>query len=231
MKNLVRSLLIVSVFVASCNWFKKPPLIGKVLAEHFNNKLYTKFDSVIYHSIFVRKQDSFASQFTNPKILEAFYKINGNDPVFVTRFFVNGQLDSLQRYLDNSELHGINPKIFQTEQMKSLLAKLASNKVTDLKQIYPVIANLELLSANAYLNYTNYLRYGVVNPRKVVSRYYINVDRPDSAKMMKTLASVSLVDTLAAVQPKSEQYLALQKAFLVANNPASKRILSINMER
>ncbi|MET4080186.1 murein L,D-transpeptidase YcbB/YkuD [Pedobacter sp. UYP30] len=231
MKKLIRSLLILSIFVASCNWFKKPPLIGKVLSEHFKNKLYTKFDSVIYDSIFVRKRDSFASHFSNPKVLKAFYQLNGNDPVFVTNFFINGQLDTLQRYLGDSGLHGINPKIFQLEEMKVLLTKLTSNKATDLKQIYPVIADLELLSANAYLNYTNYLRYGIVNPRRVVSRYYINVRRPDSAKMMKTLSSVNLADTLAAVQPKSEQYLALQKAFIAAKDVSTKRVLSVNMER
>ncbi|MGY3052292.1 murein L,D-transpeptidase YcbB/YkuD [Pedobacter sp. UYEF25] len=231
MKNLIRSLLIIAVFIVSCNWFKKPPLIGKVLAEHFKNKLYTKFDSVIYDSIFVRKRDSLAMQFSNPKILEAFYKKNDYNPVFVTKFFINGQLDSLQRYLDDSDIHGINPKIFQTAQIKALLAKLASNKATNLTQIYPVIADLELLSANAYLNYTNYLSYGVINPRRVVSRYYINVNRPDSVKMMKTLSSSNLVNALTDVQPKSEQYLALQKAFLETRDDALKRILSINMER
>lgn len=231
MKNLIRSLLILSIFIGSCNWFRKPPLIGKVLAEHFNNKLYNKFDSVFYDSVFVKKRDSMAAQVANPKIIKAFYDANRNDPVFVTKFFVNGNLDTLQKYLNTSGEHGINPKIFQTEKMSFLLKELSANKIKDLKAIYPVIADLELSSANAYLNYTNYLKFGVVNPRRAVSRYYINVGRPDSLGMIKTLSTSNLADTLAAVQPKSEQYLALQKAYLSSTDPAAKRILSVNMER
>ncbi len=231
MKNLVRSLLVLCIFVISCNWFRKPPLIGKVLAEHFNNKLYSKFDSVFYDSVFAQKLDSMATQVANPKIIKAYYWANGNDPIFVTKFFVNGSLDTLQKYLSNSAEHGINPNIFKTERISVLLKELSANKAKDLKDIYPVIADLELLSVSAFLNYSNYLKFGVINPRKTISRYYIKVSRPDSLGMMNILSTNNLAETLAAVQPKSEQYLALQKAYLASTDAGVKRILSVNMER
>lgn len=100
-----------------------------------------------------------------------------------------------------------------------------------MEESYPVIAKLELLSANAYLNYNNYLKYGVINPRSIFSRYYIKVRRPDSVGMLNLLNSKNMLDTLRAVQPKSVQYKALQRAYLNTDSESEKRILLLNMER
>ena len=231
LKKLITSLLIVSLFVVSCGWFNKPPLIGKVLAEHFDNAMYKKFDSVLYDSIFVKKLDSIGKLVANPKVLKAFYSDNSNDPIFVTKFFTDGSLENLVSYINKSEEHGINPQIFQSDKISALIKRLSSNKAKDLKDVYPVIADLELLSSTAYLNYVDYLRYGLVNPKKSVSRFYIIAQRPDSLGMIKLLSSNSINDTLEAVQPNSEQYLAIQKVYIASTDPEVKRILSVNMER
>lgn len=231
MKNLRYLILPVILCISACNWFKSPPMIGKVLSEHFKNKMYKDFDTVAYDSVFVNTLDSLSNVFTNPKTIKAFYESHNREPQLVTKFYTTGELDSLTTYLENSKIHGFNPKIFKTEKIKSLLALLSSNKFKNVNESYPVIAQLELLSANAYLNYSNYLKYGVVNPRNIFSRYYIKVLRPDSAGMVKLLDSDNILDTLRAIQPKSEQYLGLQSAYLRANSEMEKRILLLNMER
>ena len=180
---------------------------------------------------FVKTLDSLSDKFVNPKTIKTFYASNYAAPQLVTRFYVNGELDSLVAYLNQSKVHGFNPKIFKGDEIKDLLAELSANKFKKVEESYPVIAKLELLSANAYLNYTNYLKYGVVNPRNIFSRYYIKVGRPDSLGMIHLLAGKSLVDTLKNVQPKSPQYKALQSAYLSANTESEKRILLLNMER
>ena len=202
-----------------------------MLSEHFKNKIYKDFDTVAYDSIFVKTIDSLSGKFVNPKTIKAFYSNHSAEPKLVTQFYINGELDSLVSYLDQCKAHGFNPKIFKTDEIKALLDELSANKFKRVDESYPVIAKLELLAANAYLNYTNYLKYGVVNPRTIFSRYYIKVRRPDSAGMINLLNSTSLLDTLRSVQPKSAQYKALQAAYLNTDAYDEKRILLLNMER
>lgn len=231
LKNYRLVIILFIVCFSACKWFKSPPEIGKVLSEHFNNNLYKNFDTVAYDSIFVKTIDSLENNFINPKTIKAFYKSNHHEPKLVTKFYTNGELDSLVSYLENSKAHGFNPEIFQTNQIKKLLGILSANNFKHIEESYPVIAQLELLSANAYLNYTNYLKYGVVNPRTIFSRYYIKVRRPDSVGMVQLLGSDNILDTLEQIQPKSAQYKALQAAYLNANAEKDRRILLLNMER
>ena len=231
LKNLRFLIIPFIICVSACNWFKSPPEIGKVLSEHFKNKIYKDFDTVAYDSIFVKTLDSLSKGFINPKTVRAFYDENHREPRLVTKFYTNGELDSLTAYLENSKVHGFNPQIFKVDQIKALLKELSDNQFTKVEDTYHVIAKLEALSANAYLNYNNFLKYGVVNPRNIFSRYYIKVKRPDSAGMIRLLASESILDTLRAVQPTSAQYKGLQRAYLAASTENEKRILLLNMER
>ncbi|WP_443938442.1 L,D-transpeptidase family protein [Pedobacter sp. MW01-1-1] len=215
----------------ACSWFNSPPEIGKVLAEHFKNKMYTKFDSLAYDSVFVKTRDSLTKKFTNPKTIKAFYSQKASDPVLVTQFYVTGGLDSLVTYLEHSPNHGLNPAIFKTKEIKELLERLDANKFKKVDECYPVIAKLELLSANAYLTYTNYLKFGVLNPQHIFSRYYIKVKRPDSVGMLGVLNTANIADTLKAAQPQSKQYKDLQAAYVHATGQYEKQTLLVNMER
>ncbi len=231
LKNFRFLIIPFIISISACNWFKSPPEIGKVLSEHFKNKIYKDFDTVAYDSIFVKTLDSLSKDFINPKTVRAFYEENRRQPRLVTKFYTNGELDSLTAYLENSKVHGFNPEIFKVAQIQSLLKELSDNQFKKVEETYPVIAKLEALSANAYLNYNNFLKYGVVNPRNIFSRYYIKVKRPDSAGMIWLLTSESILDTLKAVQPTSSQYKGLQQAYLKARTESEKRILLLNMER
>jgi murein L,D-transpeptidase YcbB/YkuD len=231
LKNFRFIIIPAIVCLSACNWFKSPPEIGVVLGEHFKNKIYKNFDTLAYSVVFNRKFDSLTHQFSNPKLMKTFYERENLQPYLVTKFFVNGELDSLESYLNTSNVHGINPKIFNAKEIKSLIGTLKTNKFKDVNETYPVIADLELLAANAYINYNNNLRFGLINPRKFFSRFYIPVKRPDSLSIINLLNSKNLVDTLRASQPKSSKYIALQKAYLNTTSEAQKRLLLLNMER
>ena len=89
--------------------------------------------------------DSLSGKFVNPKTIKAFYANNNAQPKLVTQFYINGEIDSLASYLEQSKVHGFNPKIFKGDEIKSLLAVLAANKFKKVEESYPVIAKLELL--------------------------------------------------------------------------------------
>ena len=224
------------MLLASCNWFKETPEIGMVLSEHFQDKLYKKFDTAVYNQIFQQHLDSLAPKFAHPGAVKNFYQGNELQPVLVTKFINNGGLDALLSYTGRSAEHGYNPKLFRYEQLKALLAELSGNKFKKIEEVYPVLADLELTAAEALIKYHNFIYYGSVNPRKLFSRYYIPVKRPDSTVLSKVLSTKDLQLLLADIQPKSEQYRKLQQqySYLMQDSgahSASAQTLLVNMER
>ena len=72
LKNLRFLIIPVIICISACNWFKSPPEIGKVLAEHFQNKIYKDFDTVAYDSVFVKTMGELSENFVNPKTIKLF---------------------------------------------------------------------------------------------------------------------------------------------------------------
>lgn len=219
----------------ACNWFRETPEVGVVLAEHFDNKLYKKFDTAEYNFIFKRHFDSLKGNFSNPKTLEAYYLQHNYEPKLVTSYFVNGSLDTLKNYIGRSEEHGFNPRIFHYNELMTLLEQLSANKFKSIAEVYPVIADLELSAAESLIRYNNFIYYGSLNPRKLLSRYYVPVKRPDSASVAAVLATSDLQKLLKGIQPASENYRELQRAMLNYENKGSNsgelKTIKVNMER
>ncbi|SMC48953.1 L,D-transpeptidase family protein [Pedobacter africanus] len=234
MKKLFLLLIPVCLLFNACNWFKETPEVGLKLAEHFDNKLYKKFDTAEYNVIFKRHFDSLKGNFSNPNTLKAFYEHHNSEPGLVTRFFAGGALDTLKNYISRSEQHGFNPEIFGYKKLKGLLDKLSANKFKDIAEVYPVVADLELNAAESLIKYNNFVNYGALNPRKLLSRYYVAVKRPDSVSMTAVLATSDLEKLLADIQPSSVQYKALQAAMLSGaykRSPEQLKAILVNMER
>ncbi len=236
MKKPILFIAPLLLLLASCNWFKETPKIGLVLSEHFQDKLYKKFDTAVYNQVFQKHLDSLAPKFSNPNAIKNFYHSNELQPVLVTKFVNNGGLDALLAYTGRSAEHGYSPKLFRHEQLKALLAELSDTKFKKIEEVYPIIADLELNAAEALIKYNNFIYYGSINPRRLFNRYYIPVKRPDSASVSKVLASQDLQILLADIQPKSEQYRKLQQqySYLLQDSGAqssSARTLLVNMER
>lgn len=100
-----------------------------------------------------------------------------------------------------------------------------------LMRVYSKLAKLEILSSYAFAKYTSYLKFGVVNPRKIYLRYNIDVKQADSLFVPQMLASVNIIDILNTIQNKSKHYVALEQAYLSSKNDSLKKILAVNMER
>jgi murein L,D-transpeptidase YcbB/YkuD len=236
---LKRTLIIIisCILLCSCNWFKPKPEIALVLAKRFNDKRYHKFDTVAYHQIFNKKLEESLKDLSNPKVTKGFYHENGNNPVLVTRFYDNSSLDSLKKYLFSSKDDGFNPELFQLSKITSLLQTLNANQFKSMEEVYPVIADLELRTADALLKYSTFIKYGCVNPKKFNNRFYIKLKQPDSLKLDSMLNTKDLVKLLSDVQPTSKAYkgLKLQLAFyrdsLKTDQHPSIQTIKVNLER
>ncbi len=221
--------------LSACNWFKPVPEVGVVLAEHLDNKLYKKFDTAAYIPVFRRIADSLATHFSNPKTIAEVYASQGYEPHLVQSFFADGGLDSLRDYIKRADTHGLDPKIFRLQQIDKLLSQLNANRFTSIDEVYPVVAALELNVAEGLLKYSNFLKYGAVNPRKLLNRFYIKIGRPDSAFMQKVLQTDNLLATLESVQPAGEQYRQMQAALAAYRRSGADantlQVMKVNLER
>ncbi|PST81791.1 L,D-transpeptidase [Pedobacter yulinensis] len=235
MKRNLRLIIPFFLCLSACGWFKPVPEVGSVLAEHLDNKLYKKFDTAAYIPVFRRVADSLASHFSNPQTIRSLYAAQEYEPHLVQSFYATGGLDSLRDYLKRADLHGLDPKIFRLKQIEALLAQLNANRFSSIEEVYPVVAALELNAAEGLLKYSNFLKFGAVNPRKLLSRFYIRIGRPDSTFMKQVLQTDDLLKTLESVQPASEAYKQMQAALAAYRRSGADqqtlRTLKINMER
>lgn len=235
MKRLIYLVLPFFLFISSCSWFKTTPEIGIVLSDHFKDKKYKEFDTANYHLIFNRHLDSLGPKLSNTKIIADFYADDVHKTNLLTRFYVNGQLDSLKAYLLKSEDHGFNSQVFGYKELDLLLSKLTANKFRSIDEVYPVIADLELYSASSLLKYDTFIAYGSVNPRKVLNRYYVTTKRPDKTSMDQVLETKDLGKLLNDIQPKSENYKILQRTLISLKkqngNANAIKTLQVNLER
>jgi len=229
--------LLLCLFFSSCEWFKAKPEIGLVLAKHFDNKLYKKFDTASYNQVFLKKLTELKSSLSNPKVTKAHYTQNEYKPLLITRFYANGNLDSLKNYINNTKADGFNPEIFGINELTDLLKVLNANRFKNINDVYPLIAELELKTADALLRYHTYMKYGSINPRKYFNRYYIAVKRPDSIQLDSVLSTTDLLDVLKNSQQTSKAYLDLRKALafyrdsLKSDNHPLIKLIKLNMER
>ncbi|WP_457288254.1 L,D-transpeptidase family protein [Pedobacter sp. UYP24] len=234
-----KSLILIGIAILvlqSCTWFRKTPELGLMLEKHFNNKLYKGFDTAVYNQVFIKYFDSIYTRLPNPKLIKAFYRDHEQSPEFVSKFYANGDLDSLRQYISRSKQHGYNSTMFGAEKLTALLVKLDENKIKKIEEVYPIIAELELTAVSSAIEYHNLIYFGSTNPRKLFTRYYIPVKRPDSTSTLKVLNTKNLAGLLKDIQPNKIAYVALQKELInyeqapVKDQQAIKTIL-VNMER
>ncbi len=229
--------VVICILFSSCNWFKAKPEIALMLAKHFDNKLYKKFDTAAYNPIFEKKLTALRSSLSNPKVTTAFYRSHELSPILLTRFYSNGGLDSLQNYIYRSKTDGFNPETFRSKELTDLLEKLGANEFKSIDEVYPVIAELEIKAADALLRYNTYMKYGAVNPRKLYNRFYIPLKRPDSLSMDGLLNTTDLLAVLFQSQQTSKSYKDLKKMLVYyrdsLNNEGDSaiRTIKINLER
>ncbi|WP_432714551.1 L,D-transpeptidase family protein [Pedobacter sp.] len=235
MKKIIYLLLFSGLFWQSCSYFKETPETGLLLEKHFKDKLYKKFDTAAYDLVFLQHLDSLSKDLSNPKTLRSFYEAQALRPSFINDHYVNGDLDTLISYISRSREHAFKPEYFGLKRLSALKSTLDAHAFKTIEEVYPVLADLEIQAAESLLKYHTLVYYGSLNPKKILNRYYINVERPDSVGLLKVLSTPDLAAFLKRIQPASDQYKAFQKelAKLQASGADAEKLKTIvvNMER
>ena len=235
MKNKLYLILFLGFFLQACQWNREIPETGVILSEHFKNKLYEQFDTVAYRAVFQQQFEATRQKLSNPNTLQSFYVQHEFQPQLVNEHYVNGGLDTLISYLSRSREHGYDPTKLGLQRLQALKTSLDSNKFKKIEELYPVLADLEITTAEALLKYHSLVNYGSLNPGKLLNRYFMPVRRPDSVRIMQVLQTQDISVILQQIQPKSADYKAFQRELKKFNtsDTTNKRLQTIlvNMER
>jgi murein L,D-transpeptidase YcbB/YkuD len=233
----VIAVCLLIITLDSCKNAKRSDMaqtIYKVNKNKAFNKVTPEGFSPVLEKVLTEKKKSLQ----NPIQITTFYKENSYDPALILDHMQGEDLKTLAAYLKNSGAHGLDPKMFQADQVNNLVNKFYSkDAIKTTEEAYQTMAELEVTLANSLINYTNALQYGVISPRKIYARYYTETKRPDSASMSKVFSISNIKGFLDSIQPKSPQYLALQKALKenvqVPGKTAEEtdRMLKVGLER
>ncbi|AMR34595.1 hypothetical protein A0256_16850 [Mucilaginibacter sp. PAMC 26640] len=212
--------------------------LGATLFKKTNNKVFKDATPEGLAEVFKKVLAEEKSHVNNPNLINAYYEANDYDPAFVMDHIFNGDVDVTATYFSKAGEHGLDPKMFNADQINALVAKFKDKKaIKNLDEAYRDIALLEITTANSLINYSNALQYGILSPRKIYQRYYTATKRPDSAGMSRIFYIKDMRHFLDSIQPKDPQYLSLQKALKDGttapgiSKEETTRYLVVNLER
>jgi murein L,D-transpeptidase YcbB/YkuD len=212
-KHIFLSIIISSLMILSCSKGRHEEF-GRNLAKVFKNTKYNDFDTAAYNQVFKKEMKLLKPKLHDPKWISSIYTKEDKGLTLLGAFLVNGKLDSLHQYLLNAKYHGLNPNYFHADSITALMKEVKTMKFKKVEDSYPVFARLELYCADGLINYSNILKYGAVNPKTVLERYYVSVDRPDLIDAKKALDQIDLVKFLKDLQPKNGYYQRLANVLI-----------------
>lgn len=202
----------------------------------FNNPIETQnqIDSVL---IFKQQLKDKQPVFDYADQIQTYFQKSNYQPILVPGLLANSQLQDLLGYLEDATHHGLDPELFMLAEIKRVMVDLNNPDSINTLASYKNQVDLELLTANALLKYSIAMQFGLVNPDKLDTNYFIPTAYADSAFMMQVFEIKDLKRYLDSIQPKSSQYLSLQNALRLGQvapgktAAETKGILAANLER
>ncbi len=141
--------------------------IGKELFQETRNSVFKKVENEAYTAVFKQVLEAERTGLRNPKLITAFYESNEYEPVLLLKHLPKEQMKTFANYLSKSAAHGLDPKFFHATEISGLLGKIYDKKaIKTVQEAYQAIALLELKSANALIDYSNAMQYGLISPER-----------------------------------------------------------------
>lgn len=208
-KNYLSLILLLNAIIfISCD---------KKIESTLNDKL--EFDSESYKNIIKNTFTRFDS--TNQihtslnslfDTLSVMYSKQDFEPFFIKSYDSKSLVDSILTILGNAPEHGLNPEIYNFTLIKNQFDNaINQSKSTLNSERLKYLANTELLLVESILKYSEHIRHGVVNPRKLYPEvYYLPVTDSLNKKYFEPLENKNIIAYLQNIQPKSDKYKKLQ---------------------
>ena len=180
------------------HWFEKYSFFSE---ENYVNHFASQVDSL------TDAQCDYAVQVKN------FYKNRQLVPLWTENGFQQTLVDSMLTLLGRSDEHGLPPTMFGYERISQRIDSLKTYKFSDEPSLYQELSALELDLTNAYLRYTNALRFGVTDPEVVNGGKWLYKWRGvDTNAVREALqATDTLFSFIRFAQPLDSHYVALTR--------------------
>lgn len=180
------------------HWFEKYSFFSE---ENYVNHFASQVDSL------TDAQCDYAVQVKN------FYKNRQLVPLWTENGFQQTLVDSMLTLLGRSDEHGLPPTMFGYERISQRIDSLKTYKFSDEPSLYQELSALELDLTNAYLRYTNALRFGVTDPEVVNGGKWLYKWRGvDTNAVREALqATDTLFSFIRFAQPLDSHYVALKR--------------------
>ena len=215
MKQIAKIGLAITFIISfhSCQTLMKN---AEVNVQHI---AYDRFDYDLYR-LFIKfrfnsgsNPDTILTSIHNLDSLATFYKNRNYMPIWTRNMLNHSIIDTVTSYFRNASVHGLNPKLYNIQQIDKCLQNYLTSIETDTSINYLALANLELLLSDAAISYRNHLLYGAIDPTETdPEAYHLPLDRPDSLTFFDPLRNKDIVSYLESIQPKEEAYVNMQKA-------------------
>ncbi|MGB4775893.1 MAG: L,D-transpeptidase, partial [Daejeonella sp.] len=217
---------------------KDRPEFATRLYKKFNNKVFRDLDTAGYNPMFRKVLQQKQKNLKYPQIISKYYKSKNYEPLFISKFLPEDEVQLVLDHFSKAGEHGLNPELFNYTELKEMTDKFydqKSIKTTD--EAYQAMANLEIELAESLLFYSNTLGYGLTDPHKLFKEYYMGILYPDSVSMAKVFAISNLKNYLDSIQPHNPEYLILQKGlktnfiYTGLSLPDTRKTIELNLER
>jgi len=212
--------------------------MGAELFKATKNKVFKDVTPEGFTEVFKKMLADEKDKLTQIGFITNFYTHNEYDPILVMDNLIKDKVNFNTEYLLKANEHGIDHKVFHAAEIDALIKKINDKKaIKSLDEAYKAIAQLEILSANALVTYSNAMQFGLISPRRIYARYFTETKRPDSASMIQVFKTNDLKHYLDSIQPSGDQYKYLQKTLLSGtqlgglSKEESQRTLIVNLER
>jgi len=237
-RNYRHTLIGTFIFIILLSSCSQQTGLDQILFKETKNKIYKDLNEEKFSQILKTTLDKEAGNLKKGKFITDFYRNNGYQASLLKKFFPKEKLNLLAERLNNASEHGIKPAYFNAEAYQKTLGLVDSKDgIKTLDDAYAQLAKLEIATADALLSYSSALQFGIINPNKTLQRYYIETKQADTSFMENILKAANLDSLLDSIQPKSDTYLALQKALksdITAEGESkdeTMKTIMVNLER
>jgi murein L,D-transpeptidase YcbB/YkuD len=200
------ALIMLLLFTLSCRTHRSPihSRLEPLDSPFLKNKTDRALASMIHMSEYL---DDFAISKEEQTLLDDFYKINNNRPVWLED---KRNAQELVEAIELAWMDGLTPDNYGFGVIKENLLKLDSltNADTNMLAFY---AQLDLRLTNAWMQYANDLQNGVVDPAKF-SPGWKNIKEPTNLPELLTgaLKKHQIPESFDALRPQDDQYNQLR---------------------
>ncbi|HYH56315.1 MAG TPA: L,D-transpeptidase, partial [Anseongella sp.] len=169
-------LLFPAILFNSCK--KSESQLGKALFRESRNPVFKEIEPAELAPVLEQMLEEKDMKYG--KLIAGFYREHNYTPQLLERYLPGGEMELLLEYYNKAHEHGLDPAMFQPEDLKRLLDTLGDkNSIQTSGEASRFLARLELLTASSLAAYAGALQYGVTNPSEIYERYYIETARPD----------------------------------------------------